>query len=71
MQEPRARAVSDEPNRDVVTIAAHAYDIADDWVDIVVCRDPPTANDMEGMPMHMNWVLICEERCIQIQAMFW
>ena len=73
MKKPRARVVGEEPNRDVVTVvaSAHAYDVADDWVDIVVCRVPRTAHDMEGMPMQVNWVLICEERCIQTQAMLW
>jgi len=56
VEEPRARVVSHEPDRDTIVSAADAYDIADDRILEVVCRTSRTTNDVKGMPMQVERV---------------
>jgi hypothetical protein len=58
VEEPRARVVSHEPNRDVIVRGADAYDVAHDGVVIVVRRVARATDDVEDMSMHMDRVLM-------------
>ena len=58
VEEPRAGIVCDEPDRDIISWAAHAYDVADDWVVVVVRRVSRAPDDIEVMPMQVDRVLI-------------
>jgi hypothetical protein len=48
VEEPRARIVRHEPDREaIVRVAAHARNVADDGVNIVVGRGSSAADHME------------------------
>ena len=51
VEEPRARIVSKEPDRDIIAIAAHAHDVANDRIIKVVCRITSTADYGERVTM--------------------
>ena len=51
MEEPRARVVSEESDRDIITRVADAHDVADDRVVIVVRRITSTSDYGESMAM--------------------
>ncbi len=58
VEEPRARVVSEEPDRDVISATAHAHDVADDRIVEVVRRVSGTADDMKGVPVQVHRVLM-------------
>ena len=58
VEEPRARVVSIEPDRDIIAEVAHAHDITDDRVIIVVRVITSTADNEEVMAMQVNWMLL-------------
>jgi hypothetical protein len=51
VEEPGARVVSEEPDRDIVARVAHGHDIAEDRVIEVVCRITSTTDYVERMTM--------------------
>jgi hypothetical protein len=57
VEEPRARIVSDESDRDVIVIVPDAHDVANDGVVKVISRVASTTDDVEGVPVQMNRVL--------------
>jgi hypothetical protein len=57
VEEPRARVVREEPDRDVIVVSADAHNIPDDGIDIVVGRVTSTADDMERMTVQVDRVL--------------
>ena len=57
-EEPRARVVCEEPDRDIIAQATHAYDVADDGIVVVVRRVFRAPDDIEVMPMQVDRVLI-------------
>ena len=58
VQNPWAGVVRDEPDRGVVARGcAGADDVAHDGVDEVVARVAGGADDVEGVPVQMEWML--------------
>jgi hypothetical protein len=57
VEEPRARIVSEESDRDVIVRVSDAHDIAFDGVDKVITLAAGTADDMEGVSVQVNRVL--------------
>ncbi len=59
VEEPRARIVSKESDRDIIAHARvpHAYDIADDGVVEVISLAAGAADDVEGVSVQVNRVL--------------
>ena len=51
VEEPRARVVSEESDRNIITRVADAHDVADDRVVIVVRRITSTSDYGESMAM--------------------
>jgi hypothetical protein len=51
VEEPGARIVSKEPDRDIIASVAHAHDVADDRIFKVVCRITSTADYGERVTM--------------------
>jgi hypothetical protein len=49
VEEPRARVVGEEPDRDTIALNADTHDVADDRVVKVVRRIPSTADYGERM----------------------
>jgi hypothetical protein len=58
VEEPRARVVGEEPDRDIIASVADAHDVADDRVFEVVRRITSTADHGERMSMQVNRVLL-------------
>ena len=67
VEEPRARVVCEEPDCNIITGVAHAHDVADDRVFIVVRVITSTADHVERMTMEVNRMLL--ERCHDIPKM--
>ena len=58
VEEPRARIVRHEPDREVIRrVGAHARNVADDRVFIVVGRGSSTADHMEVVSVQVDGVL--------------
>ncbi len=59
VEEPRARIVSEESDRDVIVIGdvPDAHDIADDRVVEVISLATGAADDVEGVSVQVNRVL--------------
>jgi hypothetical protein len=59
VEEPRARIVSEESDRDVIVIGyvSDAHNIADDRVVEVKCLAAGAADDVEGVSVQVNGVL--------------
>jgi hypothetical protein len=59
VEEPRARIVSEESDRDVIVIfyVPDAHDIADDRVVEVISLAAGAADDVEGVSVQVNRVL--------------
>ena len=57
VEEPRARVVREESDRDVITRLAHAHDVADDGVIVVVVRATSAADHVECMSVQVDRVL--------------
>ena len=51
VEEPGARVVSEEPDRDFIARVAHAHDVANDRIIKVVCRITSTADYGERVTM--------------------
>ena len=60
VEKPRARVVREEPDRDIITSVANAYDIAEDRIIIVVRTVTSAAYNSEGMSMQVNGMLFEE-----------
>jgi hypothetical protein len=58
VEEPRAWVVGAEADRDVVRRLTDADHVALRWVDVVVRRLTGTANDIEGVTVQVDRVLI-------------
>lgn len=58
VHDPRARVIGSEANRDVVASGTYVHDVSSYGIVIVVRITPSTANDVERMPMQMQWMLI-------------
>ena len=58
VQEPRARIVSEEPDCHIIPRISHAHDIADNRVNIVVCRISSAADHVEVVPVQVDRVLV-------------
>ena len=66
VEEPRARVVSPEPERNIIGRGAGAYDVAHDGVVEVVRRVARAADDAECMSMQVDRVLLkMQELCDQ------
>jgi hypothetical protein len=61
VEEPRARVVREEPDRDIITGVADAHDVAEDRVLKVVRGVTSTAYNSERMSMQVNGMLLGEE----------
>jgi hypothetical protein len=57
MEEPRARVICEEPDRDIITGVADAHDVAEDRVIIVVRGITSTAYNSERMSVQVNGML--------------
>ena len=57
VEEPRARIISEEPDRDVIVSVSDAHDVADDWVVKIISLAPGAADDVEGVSVQVNRVL--------------
>jgi hypothetical protein len=58
VEEPRARIIRHEPDREVIgRVAAHARNVADDGVVIVVGRGSSAADHMEVVSVQVDGVL--------------
>ena len=57
MEEPRARVIREEPDRDIITGVADVHDVAVDRVVIVVRSVTSAAYNGERMSMQMNGML--------------
>jgi hypothetical protein len=57
MEEPRARVIREEPDRDIIAGVADAHDVAEDRVLIVVRGISSTAYNRERMSMQVNGML--------------
>jgi hypothetical protein len=57
VEEPRARIVREEPDRNVIPVIADAHNVPDDRIDIVVGRVTSTADNMERMTVQVDRVL--------------
>ena len=57
VEEPRARIVSLESDRDVIARVPDAHDIAFDGVDVVISRATGAADNVEGVSVQVNRVL--------------
>ena len=60
MQQPGPRIVCHKPERNVVSAPADVDDVAAWRIDVVVCRTPRGAHNVEGMAMYVKWVLRSE-----------
>ena len=60
MEEPRARVVREESDRDIITGGANAHDVAEDRVHKVVRGITGTAYNSERMSMQVNGMLFGE-----------
>ena len=58
VEEPRARVVREEPDRDIVASVADAYDVADNGIHKVVRRTASAADYGEGMSVKVNGMLL-------------
>ena len=58
VQEPRARIVREESDRDIIPRISHAHDVADDRVVVVVSRISSAADHVEVVPMQVDRVLV-------------
>ena len=66
VEEPRARVVSYEPERNIIGRAASAYDVAHNGIVEVVRRVACATDDVEGMSMQVDRVLLkTQELCDQ------
>ena len=63
VEEPRARVVGEEPDRDVVAQVADAHDVADDGVYKVVRGVAGAADYGECMSMQVNGMLSKKMGC--------
>ncbi len=59
VEEPRARIISKESDRDIITRirVPVAHDIANHGIVIVISRVAGAADDVEGVSVQVNWVL--------------
>jgi len=57
VEEPRARVVREEPDRNIIASVADAYDVADNGVHKVVRRIASTADHVERMAVNVNGML--------------
>lgn len=57
MYEPRSRIVSDEAERNIVSAFSDVDYIAADWILEVIFIASSDTNDIECMPVQVNWVL--------------
>ena len=58
MEEPRARIVSAEPERDIISRSTDVHSVASNRVCIVVRRTACNTNDVKGVTVEMEWVLV-------------
>jgi len=65
VEEPGARVIRKEPDRDIVAGVAHIHDVAENRVIIVVRRVTSTAYDGKRMSMQVDGMLF-REGIIQI-----
>ena len=57
MEKPRARIISEESDRDIVTGSSYVHDVADDRSIEVVGRAPGAPYYGKTVPMQVDWVL--------------
>ncbi len=57
VEEPRARIISKESDRDIIARVPVAHDIANHGIVIVISRVAGAADDVEGVSVQVNWVL--------------
>jgi hypothetical protein len=65
VEEPWARVVGEESNRDVISWVANAHDVAYDGVDVIVRRTTGTPDHVERVTMQVDRVL-CVRVCVVI-----
>ena len=58
MEEPRARIVSAEPERDIITRSTDVHSVAPNRVCIVVRRTACNTDDVKGVTVEMEWMLV-------------
>jgi hypothetical protein len=58
VEEPRARVVREEPDRDIISSVADAHDVADNGVHEVVRRIATTADHVKRMTVKVNGMLL-------------
>jgi len=57
VEEPRARIISKESDRDIIARVPNAHDIAKNGIVIVISLVAGAADDVEGVSVQVNWVL--------------
>ena len=57
VEEPRARVVRLEPDRDIIAISSDAHNVTDDWVNIVVGVVARAADNVECVAVQVDGVL--------------
>lgn len=65
MEEPRARVVREESDRDIITGVADAHDVAEDRVRVVVRGITRAAYNSKRMTMQVNGVLYSERKLMR------
>ena len=66
VEEPRARIVRLEPDRDIIASSSDAHNVTDDGVIIVVGRVARAANDVERVAVQVDGVL--QTNCATVRS---
>ena len=66
VEEPRARVIRKETNRDFIPSSTYTHDVPDNGVVKVVGCAPSAADHMEVVPVQMNRMLFKETMAINV-----
>ena len=58
VEEPRARVVRVESERHIVACLSNVDNITSHWVGVVVSRAACDTDDVKGVTMEMEWMLV-------------
>ena len=58
MEEPRAWVIGAEPERNIISRSTDVHSVASDGISIVVRRTACNTNDVKGVTVEMEWVLV-------------
>ena len=57
MQEPRSSVIGSEANRDVISSSASTYDVASNWVSVVIFGRTGHSNHIKGVSVKVHGML--------------